>query len=208
MQTCLKKTTTKLKLIFATALLYASLSPNHDIMANPTGKPNKGHNDVVKKSIGQTTGGENYLKKKYKTIKVNGKRVKHIPPEDALMLKVVDTPPAPTSQGTSIRIKLADQRAWLYEDGKPILVASITPGKKSSPTPKGKFHIINKHRHWTSTIYNVPMPYFLRFNPGYFGLHQGQMKTTPASHGCIRLPEKDASEFFALAKVGDIVWVE
>lgn len=170
-----------------------------------TTKPGR---EVARKDIGTTTGGENYLKKKYKTTKVNGKKVKNIPPEDMLMQKEVVTPLAPKVEGTSIRISLANQRAWLYEDGKPVLVSSITPGKKSSPTPKGKYHIIKKHRHWTSTIYHVPMPYFLRLNPGYFGLHQGQMRVAPASHGCIRLPEKEASEFFALAKVGDPVWIE
>jgi lipoprotein-anchoring transpeptidase ErfK/SrfK len=163
----------------------------------------------IKQKIGTTTGGERHLKrKKYPTSIVNGKKVKNVPAEDILMKKVVSTPTAPKNVGTSIRISLADQRAWLFEHGKPVLVSSITPGKKTSPTPKGKFHIINKHRHWTSTIYNVPMPYFLRLNPGYFGLHQGQMKTTPASHGCIRLPQKEASEFFQLAKVGDPVWIE
>jgi hypothetical protein len=170
-----------------------------------TTKPTGGE---VRKKIGTTTGGEKYLKKNYKTIKVNGKKVNNIPPEDILMRKEVETPLAPKIEGTSIRISLTDQRAWLYEDGKPVLVSSITPGKKSSPTPKGKYHIINKHRHWTSTIYHVPMPYFLRLNPGYFGLHQGQMRVAPASHGCIRLPEKEASEFFALAKIGDPVWIE
>lgn len=181
-------------------------STNCAEITNPT--KSKKDKTEIRKDIGPISGGEKYLKKKYKTIKVNGKKVKHIPPEDVLMRKVVETPPAPSSEGTSIRISLANQRAWLYEEGKPVLVSSITPGKKSSPTPKGKFHIINKHRHWTSTIYHVPMPYFLRLNPGYFGLHQGHMKLSPASHGCIRLPEKDASEFFTLAKIGDSVWIE
>lgn len=164
-------------------------------------------NEVIKyKDLGSTTGGIN--KKKYPTKVINGKKTKLIPPEDILMEKVVQTPSAPKAEGTSIRINLANQRAWLFKDGKPVLVSSITPGKKSSPTPKGRFHIINKHKQWTSTIYHVPMPYFLRLNPGYFGLHQGAMKVNPASHGCIRLPQKEASEFFALAKIGDPVWID
>lgn len=182
----------------------AFVSPQ--LCSNVIAQDNKPVETVKYKELGQTTGGES--KKKYPTKLVNGKKVKIIPPEDILMQKVVETPNAPKEEGTSIRISLADQRAWLFKDGKPILVSSITPGKKSKPTPKGRFHIINKHRHWTSTIYNVPMPYFLRLNPGYFGLHQGAMRVNPASHGCIRLPQKEASEFFALAKIGDPVWIE
>jgi lipoprotein-anchoring transpeptidase ErfK/SrfK len=200
----LKKTPVNLIQLIAIASLLSATSP---CLATPISQISKGE-QKIRKDIGQTTGGEGWSKKKYKTTKVNGKKIKNIPPEDILMQKVVETPPAPKNEGRSIRISLSNQRAWLYEDGKPVLVSAITPGKKSSPTPKGKFHIINKHRHWTSTIYNVPMPYFLRLNPGYFGLHQGQMRVTPASHGCIRLPEKDASEFFALARVGDPVWIE
>jgi hypothetical protein len=158
------------------------------------------------KVLGETTGGK--LKKSYPTKLVKGKKVSLIPPEDILMQKVVRTPEAPSKEGTSIHVSLEHKRAWLFKDGDPILVSSITPGKKSSPTPRGKFHIIRKHRHWTSTIYNVPMPYFLRLNPHYFGLHQGTMHVNPASRGCVRLPPKEASEFFSMAKVGDPVWIE
>lgn len=187
--------------------LYAAL-PVSSTNRNTTSMPQEDNANKQKfKAVGEKTGGEEFLAKKYRK---NKKKLKSssLPAEDILMLKEVSTPPAPLNKGTSIRVSLENQRAWLYEDGVAILVSSVTPGKKSSPTPKGKFHIINKHRHWISTIYNVPMPYFLRLNPGYFGLHQGQMKVSPASHGCIRLPTKEASEFFSVAKVGDPVWID
>jgi lipoprotein-anchoring transpeptidase ErfK/SrfK len=128
--------------------------------------------------------------------------------EAYIMSKEVPTPPAPTKEGASIRVDRANMRAWLYQDGEMVLVSPVTPGKPGSSTPAGKFHVINKHRHWTSTIYHVPMPFFLRLNPGYFGLHEGPMRPYPASHGCIRLPRKEAEMFFNRTKIGTPVWIE
>ena len=159
----------------------------------------------------EVTGGPKYFKEKMKTLptkKEKGKKYRLVPPETKLMEKEITPPPAPTQKGISIRINLKAQRAWLYQDGKPILASAITPGKASTPTPKGKYHVINRHRDWTSTIYGVPMPFFLRFNPGYFGLHQGVMSSQPASHGCIRLPRDMAEAFFDATPVGTPVWVE
>jgi hypothetical protein len=127
--------------------------------------------------------------------------------ENYLLKKKVTTPPPPTTKGKSIAIDTTNQRAWLFDNGIEILSSPVTPGKPSSPTPKGKFWVINKHKDWTSTIYHVPMPYFLRLNPGYFGLHEGPMQIYPASHGCIRLPKKQASEFFELTPIGTKVLI-
>lgn len=135
-------------------------------------------------------------------------KTKVVSAEDYLMSQEVAIPNAPTTDGVSIRISLNHQRAWIFQNGELANVSPVTTGKPGHRTPKGKFHVINKHRHWTSTIYKVPMPYFLRLNPGIFGLHQGKIHTNPASHGCIRLPEKQASEFFALASKGTPVWIE
>ena len=45
------------------------------------------------------------------------------------------------------------------------------------------------------------MPYFLRIHGG-IGMHAGYLPGYPASHGCIRLPEKMAVQFFKNAAVG------
>ena len=45
------------------------------------------------------------------------------------------------------------------------------------------------------------MPYFLRIHRG-IGMHAGYLPGYPASHGCIRLPEKMAVQFFKNAVVG------
>jgi lipoprotein-anchoring transpeptidase ErfK/SrfK len=124
-----------------------------------------------------------------------------------LMARKVDPPKPPKTKGTSIVVDTSNQRAWLFSEGSLALTSPITPGKPSSPTPKGKYHVIKKHEDWTSTIYGVGMPYFLRLNPWFFGLHEGPMSIKPASHGCIRLPTNKAKEFFNATPIGTPVWI-
>ncbi len=122
--------------------------------------------------------------------------------------KVMQAPPAPFSKGISILISIRDQHCWLYKDGEPIESSPVSTGKKGKETPSGDFYIINKHKDWVSTIYHRPMPYFLRLNPGDFGLHQGVLGNKPSSNGCIRLPEGLAKKFFDLSPIGTNVRIE
>lgn len=117
------------------------------------------------------------------------------------------TPEAPSQYGFVILVDLKSQQAWGYREGKEVFQSAVCSGKKSTPTPKGKFEVISKHKHWVSTIYHVPMPYFLRLTPYTIGLHAGHMAGRPASHGCIRLPKEKARELFELAEVGTEVYV-
>jgi lipoprotein-anchoring transpeptidase ErfK/SrfK len=135
------------------------------------------------------------------------KRTKTVSAEEYLWSKDVATPRSPQEQGFCILVDTKNQRVWAYQDGRPVFESVTTTGKPSSPTPKGKFHVIKKHKKWTSTIYHVPMNYFLRLNPHVFGLHAGQIRTSPASHGCIRLPEYKAQELFDLCPVGTFVYI-
>jgi lipoprotein-anchoring transpeptidase ErfK/SrfK len=52
-----------------------------------------------------------------------------------------------------------------------------------------------------TTFRGAPMPYFLRIQGG-IGMHAGYLPGYPASHGCIRLPERMAVRFFQNAPVG------
>lgn len=132
----------------------------------------------------------------------NGKRVHVVPAADVLMRAEVPVPVAPAEEGISIRVSLFNQRAWLYQDGMLVLTSAICPGKPGFETRAGNFHVVSKHAEWVSTVYHVPMPYFLRFNPGDFGLHEGIVAFQPSSHGCIRLPKGMAQAFFEATPVG------
>lgn len=106
-----------------------------------------------------------------------------------------------------LRIDLAAQRGSLWRNGECIGTTRISTGRKGYETKKGRFVVTNKYRHWTSTIYNARMPYFMRLSCGDFGLHAGVVPGYPASHGCIRLPEMDAKDFFKRTPIGTLVTI-
>lgn len=102
-------------------------------------------------------------------------------------------------------INLSKQRAELLRDGEVIDTTTVSTGRKGYATPSGTFVITNKHSSWVSTIYKVPMPWFMRLSCGSIGLHAGNVPGYPASHGCIRLPYSKAKAFFGQMRVGDLV---
>jgi hypothetical protein len=102
-------------------------------------------------------------------------------------------------------ISLGKQRAVIYRDGEEVDSSVVSTGRKGYATPAGTFVITNKHTSWISTIYKVPMPWFMRLSCSSIGLHAGNIPGYPASHGCIRLPSAKAKQFFAQLRVGDVV---
>jgi hypothetical protein len=110
--------------------------------------------------------------------------------------------PGSEADRTSIEVDLSAQTATLIRDDTTVQTAPISSGKKKFRTPTGEYVVTNKHRHWKSTLYGASMPYYLRLSCRDFGLHAGHLPGYPASHGCIRLRQKDAAEFFKRVPVG------
>jgi len=107
-----------------------------------------------------------------------------------------------------ISIDLENQRATLYRRDQLVFETPISSGRKSHPTPTGRYLITNKYPMWKSTLYHAKMPHFLRLSCGDFGLHAGVLPGHPASHGCIRLPTEKAKELFAMVPVGTLVEIK
>lgn len=147
---------------------------------------------------------------KYPTTKIKGKTYRIIPVEDILLRETIPAPPAPREKGVAIIINTRHQRAWLYQNGQLTATSVTCTGRQGFTTPTGTFKVIAKHRDWISTIYHVPMPFFLRLNVanGKIGIHQGGIAINPASHGCIRLPESYAHIFFGATPIGSPVIIE
>ena len=124
-----------------------------------------------------------------------------------MMQLLLGREPDPAKQRRRIMVSLADQTAALYVDGKMSLKTRVSTGRKGYETPPGKYVITNKYRHWTSTLYDAPMPHFMRLNAGAIGLHEGVVPRHPASHGCIRVPRGTARRLFASTRVGDPVTI-
>lgn len=116
--------------------------------------------------------------------------------------------PGSPADRTVIEVDLGTQTARVVRDGIPGEDIPISSGRKGYATPTGEFVVTNKHRHWRSTLYHASMPFYLRLSCRDFGLHAGQLPGYPASHGCIRLPAKEARTLFDEIPVGTRVVIK
>ena len=138
------------------------------------------------------------------------------------------------SNGYSVEIDLQEQVAYLIHADEVVLTSPISSGRQGHHTKRGRFKVIQKERQHYSNLYGkivdsrgrtivadadsdmpvprgarfvaAPMPYFIRFN-GAEGMHAGYLPGYPASHGCVRLPERNAIAFFNALEVGSPVTV-
>ncbi|MDQ6624478.1 MAG: L,D-transpeptidase family protein [Verrucomicrobiota bacterium] len=135
----------------------------------------------------------------------------------------------------SVKIRLAEQRAYFYKGGSLVGISQLSTGREGLVTPSGSFsisqkdkdHVSSKYGDYVDTADNVvvpnvdvtkdpkppgtrfkgaPMPYFMRIVGGV-GMHAGYLPGYPASHGCIRMPEFMAENFFNSVSVGTPVSV-
>jgi lipoprotein-anchoring transpeptidase ErfK/SrfK len=139
------------------------------------------------------------------------------------------------SGSPSIKIKLGEQKAYFYKGGQLVGISQLSTGREGMGTTTGSFKIIQKDQNHVSSQYGdyvdsadnvvvanvdvgkdpkppgthfkgAPMPYFMRIVGGT-GMHAGYLPGYPASHGCIRMPEFMAENFFRSVSVGTPVTV-
>src|SRR6184192_407845 len=135
----------------------------------------------------------------------------------------------------SITISLSEQRAYFYKTGVLVGVSQLSTGREGLNTPYGHFSIIQKDVNHVSSLFGdyvdsagnvvvpnvdvtkdpkppgahfrgTPMPYFMRIVSGT-GMHAGYLPGYPASHGCIRMPEFMAENFFKSVSTGTPVTI-
>ena len=135
----------------------------------------------------------------------------------------------------SIKISLREQRAYFYKSGVLVGVSQLSTGSEGLNTPSGRFSVIQKDINHASNLFGdyvdsagnvvvpnidvtkdpkpkgthfrgTPMPYFMRIVSGT-GLHAGYLPGYPASHGCIRMPEFMAENFFKSVAIGTPVTI-
>ena len=108
------------------------------------------------------------------------------------------------NQSTAIRISLSQHRLFLYEQQILLHHWPIAIGKPLTPTPVGRWHIINKK------ILSGG-PYGTRWlgldNPSYgiHGTNAPESIGTNASLGCIRMHNRHIETLFPLVRVGTTV---
>ena len=135
-----------------------------------------------------------------------------------------------------VRVSLSKQRAYLLLGDEVVIDSPISSGKRSRPTPKGNFTVMEKDKDHRSSLYGdyvdgsgrvvrrgisrlidsapsgthyvgANMKWFMRLTSEGVGMHVGILPGYPASHGCIRMPEQAAEMFYNRVKVGTPVAV-
>lgn len=102
-----------------------------------------------------------------------------------------------------IIVSLEAQRAYVYRNGLPIGVATVSTGKDGYKTPTGVFTILQKQVDHKSNLYDdAPMPYMQRLTWSGVAMHAGNLPGYPASHGCIRLPLGFAKLLYGVTRLG------
>ena len=135
----------------------------------------------------------------------------------------------------TVKISLGEQRAYFYKSGQLVGISQLSTGREGLNTPSGHFSIMQKDLNHVSSKYGdyvdsadnvvkpnvelgkdpkppgthfkgAPMPYFMRIVGGV-GMHAGYLPGYPASHGCIRMPEFMAENFFKSVSLGTPVTI-
>jgi L,D-transpeptidase catalytic domain len=135
----------------------------------------------------------------------------------------------------SIKISLSEQRAYFYKGAQLVGISQLSTGREGLVTPAGQYKITQKDLDHASSRYGdyvdandnvvvsnidnqkdpkpprthfkgAPMPYFMRIVGGV-GMHAGYLPGYPASHGCIRMPEFMAEDFFRSVDSGTPVTI-
>lgn len=115
----------------------------------------------------------------------------------------------PSSAHYRIKIGIGPQTIILYKDGHAVVSGKISTGRRGHDTPPGYYLVTDKERTRRSSLYKVPMPYFLRLSFSEYGIHQGFNPGRPASHGCIRVgKETVAKALFEATPIGTLVTID
>jgi len=142
-----------------------------------------------------------------------------------------------TPDNAHVIVSLTKQRAYLMNGEEIAIDSPISSGKRGHTTPNGSFSVLEKDKDHRSSIYGdyvdssgrtvrsgisahidaapsgthyvgASMKWFMRLTGEGVGMHVGILPGYPASHGCIRMPEPAAAQFYSHVKVGTPVRVD
>ena len=131
--------------------------------------------------------------------------------------------PAVDASATPIRVKrqvivsVPDRKLVVMQEGAVLRVFEVAVGAEVSPSPWGTFEIVS--RLTEPTYYHAGVvipagddnplgPRWVGLNKKGYGIHGTNAPRSigkAASHGCIRMRNRDIVQFFAMVSVGDTV---
>ena len=142
-----------------------------------------------------------------------------------------------TPDNAHVIVSITKQRAYLMTGDEIAIDSPISSGKRGHTTPNGSFTVLEKDKDHHSSLYGdykdsqgrtvrggisaridsapsgthfvgASMKWFMRLTGEGVGMHVGILPGYPASHGCIRMPEPGAAQFYSHVKVGTPVRVD
>jgi L,D-transpeptidase ErfK/SrfK len=125
---------------------------------------------------------------------------------------------------THLVIRLSDRRVYVYDRDQVKTSFPVAIGRAGWETPTGSYHILQMLRNpaWQHPFTGEIMPPGVD-NPlgsrwigfwtdgtnfiGFHGTPNAESVGTPASHGCIRMYDRDVTKLFEMVKIGTRVEV-
>jgi lipoprotein-anchoring transpeptidase ErfK/SrfK len=119
-----------------------------------------------------------------------------------------------------IVVSIPERKLAVVQDGQVLKLYDVAVGKPSTPTPQGKFVVINRIPHPTWYGPQGPVPpgknnpigtRWMGLSKDGYGIHGTNAPSSighAASHGCIRMRQQDLEELFDLIPVGTTVEIE
>ncbi len=107
-----------------------------------------------------------------------------------------------------ITVDLEARVLSVFRNGYEIAATAVLLGTTEKPTPLGVFPITWKKADHYSSIYDrAPMPFTMRLTEDGISIHGTKVENGYASHGCVGVPKPFAQKLFAIATVGDKVYI-
>lgn len=116
-----------------------------------------------------------------------------------------------------VLVSIPDRKLALLEDGKVTKVYRVAVGSSASPSPSGEFEIVNRITNPTYYHPHVVIPAseespigtrWVGLNRKGYGIHgTNELRSIgrAASHGCIRMSNRDIAQLFEMVRIGDLV---
>jgi L,D-transpeptidase ErfK/SrfK len=127
------------------------------------------------------------------------------------------TAAAPPRGHRVVWVSIADRRLAVSEDGNVLAHFPVAVGAPVSPSPTGEFEIVNRvadpayYHDGVVTAASEKSPVGTRWiglNLKGYGIHGTNAPLSigqAASHGCIRLKNRDVERLYSMLRVGDVV---
>ena len=110
--------------------------------------------------------------------------------------------PVPQGGGRRIEVYRAKGVALLISGGKTVRAIHVSTGAPGYSTPAGSYSVFRKELKSWSVPFSVWLPFASYFNNGIAFHEWADIPTSPASHGCVRVPAPEAPRVYEFASNG------